>query len=188
MFLIHRTLNSPTTKQPVQDLSRQARDGMRRVLRAVDWLAAAERERSRRGSSPSLLLASTPEEGFTPEAADAADPGLRIKPRRSSEGGKDVGGGQSGGEHPGQNPEKILKRQPSKNRGAAEETWGLGSLWTRAARASPQLRSVELAIQDWTERFWQVQPLYIVLSGVFVHARYMSAVGVQCLQPSQSIS
>ena len=151
---------------------------MRRVLRAVDWPAAAERERSRRGSSPSLLPHNISEQVFTPEAADAGDPDPGIRPRRSSEGGKDVDGGSSGGGNPGQNPERILERQLSKNRGAAEKTWGLGSLWARAARAGRQLRSVELAVQDWTERFWQVQALYIWLSVVGVHARYMSAVGL----------
>lgn len=155
---------------------------MRRVLRAVDWPAAAERERSRRGSSPSLLPPSPPEQVFTPEAANAADPDPGIKPRHSSHGGKDVGGGQSGGENPGQHPERVLERQLSKNRGAAEKTWGLGLLWARAARAGQQLRSVELAVQDWTERFWQVQTLYILLSVVSVHDRYMSAVGVNYLK------
>ena len=125
----------------MQDVVRCVRESSRRMMRAVDWPAAAEQPRSR--------LQSVLPSG-SPRVADAA-PADKEEPKCSPGGGggglearaKEVAGAPAGSreEHSG-NPQ------------------GSAAFWPRAIQAARQLSvwpsCIFLAIEDWTERFWQV--------------------------------
>lgn len=125
----------------LQDVSRRAGESSRRMMRAVDWPAAVEQPRP--GPQSALPPGS-------PRAADAA---------AGSMDDLDCGPGGGSGCFAAY-PKEVAEAQAGRREEHSGNPQGFAAVWPRALRAARQLSvwplSVCLAIQDWTERFWQV--------------------------------
>ena len=118
------------------------------MMRAVDWPAAAEQPRS----GPQSALPSG-----SPRAEDAA-------PADEDE----LNGNPRGGSGSAAYPNEVAEAPGSSKEKHSGNPQSFAALWPRAMRAARQLSvwpsSVCLAIQDWTERFWQVCSCFILVN------------------------
>lgn len=126
---------------PPQDLTGRLQTSANRVLTAVDWPPAAAQQRL--GSADEATAG-----GGAGAAADggtaAADPQAGI-PAETSQQLAPAAGHRAGAATPGARA------------GAASEAGSGGEVQERLARWTRQLSVFRFAVQDWTERLWQVR-------------------------------